>query len=340
VDSARRQVAALIGSRPHEVVFTASGTEACNLAVCGSASALQDRGRRVAALSIEHAAVREPLEALAVDGWTVDWIPVGPSGRVDVDDVRHALRSDTVLVVCMWANNETGIVQPIAEVAALCAEHAIRAFVDATQAVGRVLVDLGQLPIDLLALSSHKIGGPLGAGALFVREGTRLKPIVVGGGQEMGLWGGTENVPAIAGFGAAAQATRSFWSSETRQTRVLLETLIEKVRERVPGCRVAGDGSERLCNTAQFLVPHDDEEMLILSLDRMGYAVSAGSACSAGAHRRSHVLKAMGLLEPGLASVRVSLGPENTLEEIDGFVSALASCVGQAAHDRERMGAR
>jgi cysteine desulfurase len=338
IGDARRNVAALLGARPHEITFTSSGTEACNLALSGTARAVPvpapgesptagPRPGRIAALAIEHPAVLEPLEALASDGWSVDLIPVGASGRVQIQDVAAAIQPDTVLLACMWANNETGAVQPVHDVARLCAERGVRLFVDATQAAGRIPIDVATLPADLLAISSHKIGGPAGAGALFVREGTRLLPHVTGGGQEAGLRGGTEDSLALAGFGAAARAVRGSLGDERDAVASLREHLVGHVASEVPGARLLADGGDHLPNTAQFLVPHDDEEILILALDRAGFAVSAGSACAAGAHKASHVLAAMGVRPPGYAAVRVSLGADNTVAEIEEFARALARCV-------------
>jgi cysteine desulfurase len=327
VDGARGSVARLIGARTHEIVFTSSGTEACNLALWGSARGFKSKGMRIAATTIEHNAVLAPLYALADEGWTIDWIPVGPSGRVAVNDVAASLHSDTVLVACMAANNETGVVQPVAEIGGLCRDRGIRFLVDAVAAVGKIPVDVRSMNVDLVAFSGHKIGGTAGAGALYVREGISLMPIVSGGGQEQGLRGGTEDAVSIAAFGAAAGETLTAAAGEATSLRTLRDHLDRAVLSRVPGARIAGEGSERLPGTSQFLVPCDDEEMLILALDRAGFAVSAGAACAAGVHMRSHVLKAMGILNEGLASVRVSLGPDNTGKDVDAFVRALSSLV-------------
>jgi cysteine desulfurase len=345
IDRARREVAALVGARPHEVVFTGSGTEACHLAITGCAP------RIVVTTAIEHAAVRVTVAGFERDGALVLTVPVGASGRVDaaaflaaVDEALELARSGAsgvavtcgasatlVLAICMWANNETGVLQPIAEIAAGCAEREVTLFVDACQAVGRVPVNLAaDLPGALVALSAHKIGGPAGVGALVVPEGMRLSPIVAGGGQEGGLRGGTENSPGIVAFGAAAFATGAKWAAEAAHMARITETLRAAVGTRIPQARIAGLGPW-LPNTTQFLVPHDDEEMLILSLDRAGYAVSAGSACASGAHERSRVLRAMGVLEKGWASIRVSIGPDTTKDDVLGFAEALAAVVATAS---------
>lgn len=341
IDRARRAVARLIGSRPHEICFTGSGSESCALALLGAVRAGRSRGRHVVASTIEHSAVREPLLRLADRGEIdLEWLPVGLSGRVRPEALLGAVRPDTALAVLMWANNETGVVQPVEEVATELRERGVAFFVDAVAWAGRGSIDLKRTPIDLLAISAHKIGGPSGTGALYVREGMPLDPPAAGGGQEMGLRGGTENLIGIAGFEAAALATVDQWVTEADVVRRLRDRLVAGVRARLPEVRLAGEESPRLCNTAQLLVPAGDEEMLILALDRRGYAVSAGSACAAGAHRRSHVLQAMGLLAPGLASIRVSLGAGNNEAEVDGFVEALAQCLtadsGPAAADQSR----
>ena len=338
IDAARREVAGLVGADPHEIVLTGSGTEASFLALHGVIEAARPRSVEpplVLATPIEHAAIREPLCAMAARG-TIRLLlcPVGASGRVDADWFADHLTQIPALVVCQWANNETGVIQPVLDVADLCRAHGTRLLVDAVQWAGRGPIDLAAQPIDLLVLSSPKLGGPTGAGALFIREGLALEPSLSAGGQEGGLRGGTENILGWIGFGAAAAATRETWAAEVAHEAPLTARLVEQVLARVPGA-----GSPRIANTAQFLVPHDDEEMLILALDRLGYAVSAGSACAAGAHERSHVLRAMGLLEPGFASVRVSIGSGTTALAIDDFVAALSACI-QAARPDEAEVAR
>jgi len=341
IDAARRQVAALVGAHPHEIVLTGSGTEACFLAIRGvieAAPACTGAPPLVLATSIEHAAVREPLALMALRGMIrVILSPVDAGGRVDAGWFADRMAENPALVICQWANNETGVIQPVIEIAELCRAHGAPFLVDAVQWAGRGAIDLATQPIDLLVLSSPKLGGPTGAGALFVREELALEPFLAAGGQEGGLRGGTENSLGWIGFGAAAQAARESWAAEVAHETPLTARLVERIVARVPGARLAGAGSPRIANTAQFLVPHDDEEMLILALDRLGYAVSAGSACAAGAHARSHVLEAMGVLEPGMASVRVSIGPETSAAEIDDFVAALRACVTAAKPDESEV---
>lgn len=341
IDAARRHVAMLIGARPHEIVLTGSGTEACFLAIHGVIEAAHLRSEEpplVLATPIEHAAIREPLALLAMRGRIrILLSPVGPSGRVAADWFAEQMINQPALVVCQWANNETGVVQPVLEIGELCRAQGTPFLVDAVQWAGRGAIDMATQPIDLLVLSSPKLGGPSGAGGLFVQESLAIEPCQAAGGQEGGLRGGTENSLGWIGFGAAALATHEKWAAEVATEVPLMARLVEQVLARVPGVRLAGAESERIANTAQFLVPHDDEEMLILALDRLGYAVSAGSACAAGAQDRSHVLEAMGVLEMGTASVRVSIGPETSAAELDDFVSALRACVTAAIPDEAEV---
>lgn len=327
IDSARRDVAALVGAAADEVVFTASGTEACQMALSNVAASVASGRRRILVPTIEHSAVLEGLGALIVAGARLERIPVGPSGRVDEADFAARLGPDVGLAVCMAANNETGALQPIAGIGAACRASGVPFFVDATQVAGRLPLDWNTLPVDLMALSAHKIGGPQGVGALIVRRGFDFSPLIPGGGQEDGRRGGTENVIGVAGFGAAARAVRQCRLAEAAQTLALRRRLDDAVLARVPGALRAGDPTDALPNTSLFLVPHDDEELLILDLDRRGFAVSAGAACAAGAQVRSHVVAAMGLLAPGRAAVRVSLGPGNSAAEVDAFVEALTAAV-------------
>lgn len=331
LDEARARVAALVGAAPGQVTFTGSGTEALNLGLLGLAERAPAAQRHVVTTTIEHAAVLAPLAALANAGWTVEAVPVGATGRVDATEVIGRLRPDTACVAVMAANNETGIRQPLEEIGAACRARGIPFLVDGSQWVGRLPLDMARAPVDLLAFSAHKLGGPQGAGALVTRRGLDLAPRVHGGGQEGGRRGGTENVAALAAFGAAAEAARREMAEEAARLDALRRRLNAGLLEAVPGAHLVGDPAWALPNTTMVSVPHDDEEMLILALDRRGFAVSAGAACTAGAHERSHVVRAMGLESPGRAVVRVSLGAGNTAAEVDAFVAALAACVAPVA---------
>jgi cysteine desulfurase len=327
IDAARRLVAALVGGRAEDVVFTGSGSEAAWIGIHG----LVGRGGVPLVLStpIEHAAVREPLEALARAGAIrLELAPMAACGRVDDAWFAARLADMPALVCCQWANNETGVIQPVEAIGAACRGAGVPFLVDAVAAAGRLLLTGAPAFADLVVLASAKLGGPSGVGALWIRPGLSLAAPLGAGGQESGIRGGTENVIGIVGFGAAAEvAAAEANATDVASMAAVLERGVARVLERVPGARLAGGASPRLANTAQFIVPHDDEAMLILALDRFGYAVSAGSACAAGAHRRSHVLEAMGLLEPGLASVRVSIGRETTARDLFDFAEALRACV-------------
>ncbi|HEX7880815.1 MAG TPA: aminotransferase class V-fold PLP-dependent enzyme, partial [Candidatus Eisenbacteria bacterium] len=331
VDGARRSVAGLVGGRPEEIIFTGSGSEAAWIALHGALEAARDEDAPPLVVSspIEHAALREPLAALDEAGVIrLTLAPIGATGLVDADCFEEILADRPALVVCQWANNETGVIQPVDIIGTACRAAGVPFLVDAVAAAGRLDLRATHGIADLVVLSSAKLGGPAGVGALWIRPGLSLTSPLGAGGQEQGLRGGTENVIGIVGFGAAAAAAAT---TDVGGLAAVMAHGVSRVRERVSGALLAGDGSPRLANTAQFVVPHDDEEMLILALDRFGYAVSAGSACAAGAHKRSHVLEAMGLLGPGLASVRVSIGADTTKGDMDDFAEALRACVRAAA---------
>lgn len=330
VERARRQVAALIGAEPEEIVFTSGGTEADNLAVQGVARALADRGDHVVTTAVEHRAVLDACRALERDGFRVTYLSVDAAGRVDPDDVRRALDGRTVLVSVMLANNETGTLQPVREIAAICRERGVLVHTDAVQAVGLLDVDVNRLGVDLLTLSGHKLYAPKGVGALYVRRGVRrhLRPLLYGGGQEGRLRPGTENVPGIAGLGKAAEralAEREALAARLRSWRDRLERLL---LERIPGARVNGHPVERLPGHLNVVIPEVDPDALLIGLDLAGIAASNGSACSAGSIEPSHVLLAMGL-PPRLArgALRLSLGRLNREEHVDEAAERIAAAV-------------
>ncbi|MES0874383.1 cysteine desulfurase family protein [Sinimarinibacterium thermocellulolyticum] len=320
VERAREQVAALVGCQPGEIVWTSGGTEANNLAVKGVAAVR--RGRLLYGAT-EHPAVMEAALALAGER-DVAAVAVDAQGIVDWSALAAQLAQGPVaLVALMRANNETGVVQDLARAAALVHEAGAWLHVDAVQAAGRIAVDFRALGADLMSLSSHKLYGPKGIGALVRRAEVDLVPLHHGGPQEKGLRGGTENVAAIVGFGVAAELARQELERRTRHTLALRERL-EAGLATLPGVRVFAAGVERLPNTVQFALPGFDGEALLMQLDRKGFAVSSGSACASGKHEPSHVLLAMGV-EPEIArgAIRVSLGVDNTAEQIDAFVETL-----------------
>jgi cysteine desulfurase len=326
VDEARGEVAALIGSTAAEVVFTGSGTEADNLALRGVATAAREPRRKILYSAVEHHAVVHTARALGEEGVPVEAVRVTAGGIVDLDDLRAKLDERTALVAVMHANNETGLVQPIAEVVRLAHEQGALVHSDAVQAAGKVPLDVRALGVDLLALSAHKIYGPQGVGALFVRRGTRLKPLVRGGAQERNRRAGTENVAGIVGLGrAAALATRDL-AAEAPRLAALRDRLESRLLA-VPGARRNGDGP-RVPNTVNVSFERTEAESLLLALDLQGLAVSTGAACPAGDMEPAHVLRAMGLPpERVQGSVRFSLGRSTTEGQVDRAAEMVAAAV-------------
>lgn len=325
LEAARRQLASLIGAKPAEVVFTAGGTEADNLAIFGVVRAARGPQKHVITTAIEHPAVLGPCAELEREGVTVTRLPLGASGVVDPDDVARALRPETVLVSVMHANNEIGTIQPIAEIAA---RAGVPVHVDGVQALGKVPVDVNALGVALYSMSAHKLYAPKGVGALYVRKGTRLAPLSFGGHHERDRRPGTENVPGIAGFGAAAELAGRDFTGETRRMASLRDHLETAILERIPDTGLNGAGSPRTPNTTNIYFDGIDGEALVIALDLRGFAVSTGSACSSGAVTPSHVLTAIGLsAERARASIRFSLGRFNTADQIDALVEALEASV-------------
>ena len=326
LDEARGHVAELVAASPAEIVFTGSGTEADNMALRGVAAMAAGDRRGIVHTAIEHHAVLHTARALTEEGWPVQVARVGPDGRLDLDDLRAKVDERTAIVSVMLANNETGIIQPVAEVARLAHEKGALVHCDAVQAAGKVPVDVRALDVDLLALSAHKIYGPKGVGALYVKRGARLKPLLRGGSQERNRRAGTETVPGIAGLGAAARLARARLSSEPVRLSALRDRLEEALLA-IPGARRNGEGP-RVPNTANVSFEGIEAESLLMALDLAGVAVSTGAACAAGAVEPSHVLRAMGLApERVQGSVRFSLGRSNTAQQVDDAVAAVAAAV-------------
>jgi cysteine desulfurase len=332
LDDARSAIAALLNADPSEIVFTSGGTESDNFAIRGAAAvqeSLQPTGRRhLVATSIEHEAVLNTLKALARRGWRTTLVPVDRSGIVSVDAVREALADDTALVSVMHANNEIGTIQPLAEIAPAVHERGALLHTDAVQSVGKVEVDVRALGVDLLSLSAHKFNGPKGAGALWIKRGTRLLPILTGGKHERNRRAGTENVPAIAGMGVAAAQARQKLSSEGARLGALRDRLEDGILAAVPGTAVNGARERRVPNTSNISFDRVEAESLLIALDLEGIAVSTGSACSSGTLEPSHVLRAMGLpTHRTQNSLRFSLGLFSTEAEVDHVVDVLPRLV-------------
>ena len=325
LDAARARVARLIGApEPAQVIFTSGGTEADALALFGVLRRPgQSRGHLVTTMA-EHKAVLRSCARLEAEGCPVTYLPVDGTGRVDPADVHKALRPETALVSVILANNEVGTVNPVAEVAALCHERGIPVHTDAVQACGKIPVDVQSLDADLLSLSGHKLYGPRGIGALWVRPGTLLQPLLVGGTQERGLRAGTEPVALAHALGVAAELAASRIENDGNRIRALRDRLWEGLREAVPGARAHGDREGGLPNTLNVSIPGREAEALVLALDEAGIAVGTGSACTTGDTRPSHVLLAMGV-PPAEArtSIRFSLGRANTEAEMNEIIAAL-----------------
>jgi cysteine desulfurase len=320
VEEAREKVAALLGARPPEVVFTASGTEANNAVLFQSGA----RGGHLILSAIEHPSVREAAARLAQGGWEVTRVSPGADGVVPAAEVIAALRPDTRLVSLMLANNELGTLQPVAEVAAACRERGVPVLCDAVQAVGKIPVDVNALGVDYLTVGAHKFHGPLGAAALWVRKGAEISPYLLGGSQERRRRAGTENVPALAGFGAAAEAAARELPERTAFLAGLRDRFEAELPRRVPGVVLHCAQSPRLPNTSHIAVPGVEGESLLIRLDVAGFAVSTGAACSSGTVEPSKTLLAMGLSrDEALSSLRVSFGMMNRPEEVDRFLDVL-----------------
>ncbi len=328
VEAARASVASLVGARPREIVFTSGGTEGDNLAVLGLAAANPEK-KHVVVSAIEHAAVRGAAGHLESRGYEVTRLGVDRDGRVSPEHLAGALRPDTALVAVMWANNEVGTVQPVEELAEVCRERGVPLHVDAVQAAGRLPIDVSRVPVSTLAVSSHKLYGPQGVGALYVRDGVELAPIGFGGGQEGGLRSGTENVAGIVGFGVAARLASEEIEERIGHEGRLRELLISGALA-LPGVRLNGHRTERLSNNVHLSVEGVEAESLVLFLDALGYAVGSGSACasSTAGHKASPVLLAMGRgVNEAFSAVRISVGKDSSREEVEGFLGAFSTAV-------------
>jgi cysteine desulfurase len=329
LDGARSAVASLLGADPSAIIFTSGGTEGDNYAIRGIAEALEPTGRRhLIASAIEHEAVLNTLKALARRGWRTTLLPVDQSGIVSPDALRSALSDDTALVSVMHANNEIGTIQPIEEMARVAHERGALFHTDAVQSVGKVTLDVNTLGVDVLSLSAHKFYGPKGVGAMWVRRGLRLSPIVTGGRQERSRRAGTENVAGIVGMGAAADYARESMIEEGRRLSALRDSLEEGILGVVPGTAINGARSPRVPNTTNISFDRVEAESLLIALDLEGIAVSTGSACSSGTLEPSHVLKAMGLSTHRTQnSIRFSLGANNTAADIERVITVLPGIV-------------
>jgi cysteine desulfurase len=328
LEEARRQVAHALGAQPNEIVFTSGGTEADNLAILGLVRYDTRPVKHVITSAIEHPAVLETCAQLEREGVEVTRVPVNSQGLVDPDDVRRALRRETVLITIMHANNELGTIQPIAEIARLAREAGVWMHSDGVQALGKTPVDVNELGVDLYSISAHKIYGPKGVGALFVRQGVPLGRIQFGGHHERDRRPGTENVPGAVGLAAAVSLMQSDFEQEAARLAGLRDRLEQGILERVPNVSVNGRGAPRVPNTSSLCFHGVDGEALLIALDLAGFAVSSGAACSSGASEPSHVLTAIGLeRKDARSSLRFSLGRLNTEDQIERLIEAVAEAV-------------
>jgi len=331
IQLARKRVAEMIGASPREITFTSGGTEADNLALKGAAMHARSRApekTRIITSSIEHDAVLEPCRDLEGMGFSVTYLPVAGDGLVRPSDLKSAMSNDVSLVSIMLANNEVGTIQPVKELAGIARQAGALFHTDAVQAAGKIPVGIKDLGVDMMSMSSHKINGPKGVGALYIRSGLEISPIIHGGGQESELRSGTENVPGIAGFGKACELAAKRMGQYQEQVSVLRDYLIEKVAREIPHSRHNGSRKDRIPNNAHFTFFGVNGEDLIIKMDENGIAASTGSACSVKKQKPSHVLKAMGFsYEEITGSLRLSLSMQNTKEEIDRTVGVLSGVV-------------
>jgi cysteine desulfurase len=330
VETARDQVAALLGARSQEIVFTSGGTESDNHAIFGIIRSTLGATKHIITTNIEHEAVLNTCQALEKDGVAVTYVPVNSGGVITVDQVEEALRPHTALITVMHANNELGSIQPLAEIGKLATQRDIYFHTDAVQSAGKLPLDVKTLGVDLLSLSAHKLYGPKGIGALYIRGGSRLQQLLYGGHHQRGFRPGTENVPGIVGLGKAAELARLSLATDAARVSALRDKLERGLASQIPDARVNSANAPRTPNTTNLTFPGIEGEALVISLDLKGISVSTGAACSSGAVEPSHVLTAIGLAaEDARASIRFSLGRHTAESEINYALEAVPAAVAQ-----------
>ncbi len=328
VDSAREQVASIIGATASEIIFTSGGTESDNLAIRGVAKSMQTKGKHLITSQIEHHAVINTFESLAKDGYEVTYLPCDKYGLIDPDDVRKSITKDTILISIIHGHNEVGTIEPIEEIGRIAKEHGILFHSDAVQSLGKIPVKVDDMGVDLLTISSHKIYGPKGVGALYVRKGTRIRPQVTGGIHEKGLRAGTENVPGIVGFGAACALAEEEMPEESKRLQALRDMLINGILSNIPDTVLNGHPEKRLPHNVNVSVKYVEGEAMLLNMDLLGIGASSGSACTSGSLEPSHVLLAMGIPhELAHGSLRMTLGKSNTEQDIEYVLESLPPIV-------------
>lgn len=328
VEKAREKVAKALGAKPNEIYFTGCGTEADNWAIKGVAKAYANKGKHIITSAIEHHAVLHTLSALEKEGYTVTYIKPDEYGVINPLDVKNAIRPDTILITIMFANNEIGTVQDIPEIGRIAKEHGVLFHTDAVQAFGALKIDVTEMNIDLLSVSAHKLYGPKGVGALYIRNGVRPAVYMDGGAQERAKRGGTENVPGIVGFGKAVELAYSDLEETAAYITSMRDYLIQSIEEKIPYIKLNGHRTQRLPNNVNFSFRYIEGESLLLMLDHKNIAASSGSACTSGSLDPSHVLLAIGLPhEIAHGSLRLTIGEETTMEDIDYVVKSLVEIV-------------
>jgi len=326
IQNARKRIAELINANSNEILITSGGTESNNTAIYGIAS--QSKGRHIITSSIEHDAILEPCKRLERDGYRITFLPVDKYGFVNLEDLKKEISDDTCLITIMYANNEVGTIQPIKEISKIAREKNVVFHTDAVQAVGKIPIDVKELGVDLLSISSHKINGPKGIGALYVKKGVKISPLMLGGGQERGLRSGTENVASIAGFGMACKLANDDMSENAIHCKKLTTKLTSRVLAEIPFTTLNGHPDMRIPNNTHFTFLGVSGEDLIIKLDENKISASTGSACSVKIQKASHVLKAMGFShEQVTGSLRLTVGITNTEKEIDETVEVLKKVV-------------
>ncbi|MDT8317213.1 MAG: cysteine desulfurase family protein [bacterium] len=324
LDEARRDLSLFLNCNASEVFFTASGSESNNLAIIGAAYALKSRGSHLITSTVEHPSILKTFQYLEKQGWRVSYLKVDSKGRLDLEDLESSIRADTTLVSLMMANNETGVIFPVKEAAAIARKRGVMFHSDAVQAVGKIDVDILSLGLDMLSIAGHKLYAPKGIGALYVKEGLNISPIIHGGGQEFGLRAGTENLPGILGLARAAAISKSILADESARLKELKSYLKNGIERIFPEIVFNGSFEDSLPNTLSLSFKGISAESVIIAFDLEGFSLSAGSACASGAISRSHVLGAMGLDEETIdGTLRISLGRGNTIDEVERFLEVL-----------------
>lgn len=328
VDKARQQAAELIGAKTDEIYFTGGGSESDNWAIKAAVEAYSSKGKHIITTKIEHHAVLHTCDYLEKQGCEVTYLDVDKNGRISLDELKKAIRPDTVLISIMMANNEIGTLEPVEEIGKIARENGVLFHTDAVQAYGHIPIDVEKMNIDMLSASGHKFNGPKGIGILYIRKGVKIRSFIHGGAQERSRRAGTLNVPAIVGFGKAAQLAGETMSERIGHEKKLRDHLIERVLSEIPHSRLNGDPEERLPNNVNFCFRFIEGESMLLLLDRAGICASSGSACTSGSLDPSHVLLAIGLPhEIAHGSLRLTLSEENTLEETDYVVDELKKII-------------